>query len=171
MRAVPAFFLSFALFCISTACGGGKQTPSSPAAPATVTEIRIGVAGNAPSLIEPGRTAQLYAQALMSDGTTQDVTNTSAWQTSNPAVATVSPAGLVTTYTEGEVTIAATFGKTGSLALQVKKECVYTLSPASLETDAFGRTVKVNVTSSLSSCSWTARSDVSWIKLVPPASA
>jgi Big-like domain-containing protein len=166
MRACVAFVVSSAVF--AAACGSGsKNTPSAPSS--TISEIRVGVAGSAPAVVEPGKTAQLFAQAVLTDGSTQDVTNTAVWQTSNPTVATVSPAGLVTTYVEGEATITATFGKAGSLALQVKKECVYTLSPPSLDTDAFGRTVKVSVTASLASCKWTARSDVSWVKLVGPA--
>ena len=169
MRTPLACTVLCALF-IGVGCGGGKNTPSSPSPAAAVNEIRVGVAGNAPAVVEPGKTAQLYAQAVMSDGTTQDVTNTAAWQTSNPAIATVSPAGLVTTYGQGEVTITAIFGKSGSVALQIKKECVYTLGPASLDTDAFGRTVRIDVTSSLATCAWTARSDVSWVRVVPPGS-
>jgi hypothetical protein len=108
----------------------------------------------------------------MTDGTIQDVTNAALWQTSNPTVATVSAAGLVTTYVEGDVSISATYiSKSGTLALSVKKECSYTLSPASVDVDAFSRAaVKVAVKATLASCRWTARSDVSWISVRQTAS-
>jgi hypothetical protein len=167
MRAFVAWLVLSVLF--TAACGSGSKSAPSGPSPTGISEIRLGVAGNGPTTIEPGKTAQLFAQAVMSDGTTQDVTNTATWQTSNPAVATVSPAGLLTTYTEGEVTITATMVRAGSLVLQVKKVCLYTLSPASLDTDAFGRTVKVTVTATLASCRWTVRSGVSWVKLAGTA--
>jgi len=151
-------------------CGGEKHPVApTPAAP-TVSELRIGIAGNAQPTVEPGKSVQLFAQAVMSDGSVQDVTNTATWQSANPVVAVVSPTGLVTTYAAGEASITATWTKTSSIALQVKKECIYTLSPASLEFDAFGRaSVQVEVTSSLAGCSWSASSGVPWLRLVGTA--
>jgi uncharacterized protein YjdB len=45
----------------------------------------------------------------MSNGTTEVVTSTATWTSSDPNVATVSPAGLVTAIAEGTVSIQATF--------------------------------------------------------------
>jgi uncharacterized protein YjdB len=51
----------------------------------------------------------------MSNRTTEVVTTTASWTSSNPDVATVSPGGLVTAIAEGAVSISATFDNiTGS---------------------------------------------------------
>jgi hypothetical protein len=148
------------------ACGSDSKNPTAPNGSLTVTELRVGVAGNGPPVIEPGRTAQLFAQAAMSDGTVQDVTNSATWQSSNPQVATVSPTGLVSAHVNGDVTITATYFKTGNVGLQVRKDCIYTLSPPTLNSDPFGRTVPVGVASSSSTCTWTATSGASWVRIV-----
>ncbi len=170
MRRSSTLALPLALFIVA-ACGS-SNSPSTPSSPtAIINEVRVGVAGAGRTVIEPGKTAQLYAQAVMSDGSTQDVTNLAVWQTSNPAVATVGPTGLVATYLEGDVTITASYTKAGTLALQVKKECSFTLDPASHDSDAFGgNPVHVNVTSSLASCSWTVTTSVLWVRIVSATS-
>jgi uncharacterized protein YjdB len=56
----------------------------------------------------------------MSDGNVRDVTNTSAWQSSNSALATVSSAGLVTFFGSGDVDVRATYQNvSGTLHLVV----------------------------------------------------
>jgi len=45
----------------------------------------------------------------MSNGTTEVVTSTATWTSSDPNVATVSPGGLVTAIAEGTASIQATF--------------------------------------------------------------
>jgi Bacterial Ig-like domain (group 2) len=64
------------------------------------------VTGTAPA---PGATSQFTATAIMSDGTTQDVTSQATWTSSNAADATVSSTGLVTGVTAGSVAIQATY--------------------------------------------------------------
>ena len=82
----------------------GSSTPTTPAAP-TVKSVAIG--GNL-TLTAVGQTSQLAATATLSDGTTQAVTSTSTWQSSNTAVATVSAAPvLVSSVGYGTATIAA----------------------------------------------------------------
>jgi uncharacterized protein YjdB len=76
----------------------------STAPSATVTSLAV----TGPTLVA-GATAQFTATVTMSDGTTSNVTTASAWQSSNPAVATVSAAGVVTALTDGQVTITATY--------------------------------------------------------------
>jgi uncharacterized protein YjdB len=44
----------------------------------------------------PGDTVQLMATATFTDDTQEDVTNQMTWESSNPAVGTVSVTGLVT---------------------------------------------------------------------------
>lgn len=158
------------IMVVVSACGSKSPSAPSPAIP-TVIEVRVGVAGGGAATIDAGRTVQLYAQNVMSDGTVQDATNAAFWQTSNPAVATVSATGLVTTYQNGDVTISATTQKTGALALKVETlNCTYTLSPSSMTVDAFGLSaISVNVTASGAGCKWTARSDVNWVRVTTGA--
>ncbi len=161
--------LSLALLLLTTLIGCSGTTPVTPSKQAspTVSELKVGIAGNSQPIIEPGKSVQLYAQTTMSDGSVQDVTNQAVWQSTNPVVAVVSTAGLVTTYAEGDVSINATLSKTASIALQVKRQCSYMLSPASMDLDAFGRaSIRVNVTTSLASCGWTVQTTASWLRLL-----
>jgi hypothetical protein len=62
----------------------------------------------------------MTATARRSDGSTQVVNSAAAWQSSNPAVATVSSQGRVTAVAPGSSTISAAFGgQTGQLPVQV----------------------------------------------------
>ena len=53
------------------------------------------------SLLSSGQTSQLKATGTFSDGTTQDLTSTSTWTSSAPAVATVSGTGLAKAIASG----------------------------------------------------------------------
>jgi uncharacterized protein YjdB len=89
----------------------GCNSATSPSAAVS----SISVTGVAPTV---GSTSQFKATALMSDGTTQDVTNLAAWQSSNAADATVSTTGLVTGVADGFENISATYQNvTGSEAI------------------------------------------------------
>jgi hypothetical protein len=57
-----------------------------------------------------GATQQLTVTAAFTNGTTQNVSASSAWISSVPTVATVSTTGLVTGITAGSTTITASFG-------------------------------------------------------------
>jgi hypothetical protein len=163
---------AFVPFCLLLMAGCGSSSPSAPSTPTpTLLEVRVGVAGGGSTTLDAGRTVQLYAQHVMSDGAVQDVTNAAFWQTSNPAIATVSAAGLVTTYQNGDVTISATTQKTGNLVLKVETlNCTYSLSPSSMSVDAFGlSSITVNVAASAAACKWTARSDVTWVRIASGA--
>jgi hypothetical protein len=66
-----------------------------------------------------GATSEMTATAVRSDGSTQVVTTTAVWQSSNPAVATVSPTGQVTAVAAGTSVISAAFGgRTGQISVQ-----------------------------------------------------
>jgi len=91
--------------------------PSTPgAAPAAVARIRI---DGAPASMGAGGSAQLRALALDSRGALAGG-RPATWLSSNPAVATVSPEGLVSAVAPGTVTLTARSGTiTQTVALQI----------------------------------------------------
>jgi hypothetical protein len=67
----------------------------------------------------------LKATAQMSDGTSRDVTTSASWESSNPTLATVSGAGLVSVLGTGDLDVRATYQSvTGTLHLSVTKRPV-----------------------------------------------
>jgi hypothetical protein len=81
-----------------------------------VTAVNVSGANS----VNVGSTTDMTATAVRSDASTEVVTGTAAWQSSNPAVATVSPAGRVTAVAAGSSVISAAFGgRTGQLPVQV----------------------------------------------------
>jgi hypothetical protein len=114
--------LAIAVAVAASAC---SQSPTAPSgggsgagggAAATVTSVVV--SGNL--TLSEGRTTQLTATAMMSDGTQQNVTNSSIWSSSNANVATVSGTGLVTPLLTGTADIAAAYqGRTGRVTAQV----------------------------------------------------
>jgi hypothetical protein len=76
----------------------------------------------------PSAWAQLSAVARLSDGSTQDVTRSAAWMSSNPSVATVS-AGYVTGLANGEVDVAANYqGVTATTHVTIAMPRSFTIS-------------------------------------------
>jgi trimeric autotransporter adhesin len=89
--------------------------------PAQLTSVRVGPA--APS-VPRGLIAQLSATGLYTDGTTQDLTTTASWSSSDTNIATVSNAatteGVARAMNQGVVTITATVGAhSGSVQVSV----------------------------------------------------
>jgi hypothetical protein len=72
--------------------------------PTTVSSIAV--TGTVPAI---GASSQFSAVATFSGGTTQDVTSTATWVSSNTGVATVSATGMVTAVAAGNATISATY--------------------------------------------------------------
>jgi hypothetical protein len=67
-----------------------------------------------------GGTAQLTATANKSDGTTEDVTNTATWRSTDATVLSVSGTGLVTALKAGSADVTATVGsREGRRTVQV----------------------------------------------------
>ena len=171
------------LLLIVLAAGCGSETGQLPTAPATPTptppvtqppavtlvSVQVGTAGNVMTLA-PGDTRQLWAIAKYSDNTSSDVTNVALWQSSDPVIATVSSGGVLKAAAEGAIDVFATYEKLqGSLRAEVRKlGCeATTLSPISLSFSAFGgNSGDVHVTTPLSDCRWTARSDADWLRFV-----
>ncbi len=105
----------------------GCETASDPTDP-TPSLTGLALSGNG-SFTNRNDTSQLGATANFSGGTTQDVTNSATWTTSNAAVASVTSTGLVTALTNGSATITAAYqGLSGSLAVLVTLRATATAS-------------------------------------------
>ena len=76
------------------------------------------VAGGDLTLTSENETSQWTAMAFYSDATKQDVTASATWESSDPAVASVSNSGLVTALYIGTSNIKATFqGQSNSVKI------------------------------------------------------
>lgn len=94
----------------SAACGENHPTqptrnppPPPPTGQPTLQSIRV----EGPTSVPPGTRAQYSAIGQMSDGTTQDVTATTTWRTSDAGVLSVSTSGEATGGKNGEAIVAA----------------------------------------------------------------
>jgi Big-like domain-containing protein len=106
--------MAFAISCSSNSATG-SSTPASPSA--TLASITV---SGATSLTTAGQQGQLTATAHYSDGTTQDVTASATWQSSNGGIATVSASGAVTAVGSGTVTITVTYqGKSATFGVTI----------------------------------------------------
>lgn len=93
---------------------------------ATLSVVAITVSGAPASTSSP---FQLTAEARLSDGTTQDVTHTATWQSSNLQRATVTATGGVLVTGTGEVDLSATYQNTsGSVRVNVSLPSAYSVS-------------------------------------------
>jgi hypothetical protein len=164
------FAAAFTSLALVTGCGSSSP-PAAPSTPAvTIVSILVGVPGNGSPALTPGETRQLFALATQSDSSTADVTNLATWQSSNPNLATVSPAGVVTAAAEGAIDVSATYKSVkGSLHVDVNPPCRVTVAPASAAFNAFGGSGTVTVTASASACAWTARADAAWFPVGAPS--
>lgn len=108
------------------ACTGSNQsaTSTAPTAP-TPTVAAVSIAG-APAAAAAA--FQLSANARLSDGSTQDVTRSATWASSNAGIATVTASGLVTPVSTGDVNISATYQGMSGMAHVTITSKVYTIS-------------------------------------------
>src|SRR5262249_40437806 len=84
------------------------NTASSTAVNFTATALLQSITVSAPaSSIAKGGTAQFKAIGTFADGTTQDITNSATWNSSNPAAATVGAGALATGMGAGSSNISA----------------------------------------------------------------
>lgn len=93
-------------------------------------------------LLEVGETLQLKATALLGDETELDVTQRSRWtvyRTSNPAIATVGPNGLVTAHRPGRVVITAVNEGAASVVRLVVTEGIVTTTVEGIAISETGR--------------------------------
>ncbi len=153
--------------CLAVAaCGSDSPAPVTPAAPTpTTSAVQVRATGDASGTLEAGQTRQLVATATQSTGTTSDVTQQATWQSSAPAVATVSATGLVTAVAQGDAEISATYQSVrGTMGVGVRPvPCPVSLSPATATFGPFGGAGSVQVLVGAASCRWSARSDAPWL--------
>jgi len=112
--------IALALAAFAVACGKSPTEPGGVGGggggAATVTSVTIGGAAS----VSEGATAQLTATANKSDGTTENVTSTAAWRSTDATVLSVSGTGLVTALKAGTAEVTAAVGsQTGRRTLQV----------------------------------------------------
>jgi uncharacterized protein YjdB len=116
VRRISAIWIFSLASVLLVACSGVQNTPKGSGSP---TLTKISVSPNAASVLVSA-TASLKAIATYSDGSTQDLTSSAQWGSSDSNVATVSPSGVVTGVAAGTAMIAAqTGGLSGSAALTV----------------------------------------------------
>src|SRR5262245_35453131 len=108
---------------LAAACS--KKSTSTP----TPTVTGVVVTGNG-ALTSKNQTSQLTATANLSDSTSQNVSSTATWSSSNPAVASVSSTGLVTAVSFGTATITASYqGAQGSLSALISLKATVMVTP------------------------------------------
>ena len=124
LTAPPRLALLAISATILAGCSGGSSatsptapTPPVPTPPApTVTSLTV----SGTNSVDVGSTTEMTATARRSDGSTEVVSSTADWQSSNTAVATVSSDGRVTAVSPGSSMISAAFGgRSGQLPVEV----------------------------------------------------
>lgn len=152
---------------VATVSGGVVQSVNAGSATITATVGAIagstGVSVTSASLlsiavtpgtssIALGQTKQLLATGTLTDGTTPNLTSVATWTSSNTAIATVSASGLVTSKSQGTVTLTATSGAVlGTATVTITDPILVSLavSPTSA-TIALGNSQQVVATGTLS---------------------
>ena len=109
--------LSLLIGCGAGTLGPGVGVPPPPPPPSLVS-ITVTPADAA---LLPGALQQFTATGRYSDHSTQDLTGSVTWSSSDVSVASITGGGLVTALTLGSVTVSATSGSvTGSTTLSVQ---------------------------------------------------
>ena len=100
-----------------SACSGGNSSSTPPPPKPSLVSIQVtGASAN----LTAGQTQQLKAVGTYSNSTTQDLTNSVSWSTSNAAIANVAPGGLLTAKASGQCSaIASLSGVNGSFGLTI----------------------------------------------------
>jgi hypothetical protein len=87
-----------------------------PHAPATPFVMRLELSG--PASVPPGETRKFTATAIMTDGSTPDVTAAAEWESRSPTVLSVAR-GVATGLARGEADIVARYGERTGFARQI----------------------------------------------------
>ena len=118
------FVFAAAVGCNSTSNGLFEPTPTAPTPTVVALTLSITTSGDRSGL---ARTWNYHATAIAhySDGSSQDVTTTATWTSSNQAVARISPAGTITGEGPGMTEIRATYqGVTRTVFFCLEINCV-----------------------------------------------
>jgi hypothetical protein len=99
LTSVGAFFC----FVSMISCGSKATAPSTPTV--TITSVAVTAASAFTGI---GQQIQFTATATKSDGSTDNVSGSASWQSSNTSVLTVSATGVATSAAEGDARITAT---------------------------------------------------------------
>ena len=129
MRFLATASIGAALIAV-VGCGNNPTapTPTPIPTPVTVSAVTVTTGSTLASVF------QMTATARLSDGSTQDVTRTATWESSNAQVATVS-AGAVTVVGSGELDIRATYQSvSGSMHVLVGRVPPVSVSISGLST-------------------------------------
>jgi trimeric autotransporter adhesin len=119
--------LLFLSVIVLASCGGGGSSSTAAKVPASIT---VTPANNTLSI---GKTQQFTAIVKYSDGTTQDLTPSVIWRSSDINKATIASNGIVTTVAVGDVQITADLGgvkDTTTLTVASKMLVSIAVSPA-----------------------------------------
>jgi trimeric autotransporter adhesin len=133
--AVPTGIVTVSPTGLVTAEAAGSATITASSAsvqgndPLTVTPailVSITVAPAKPSIML-GTTQQFTAAGLFSDGTTKNLTNSTAWSSANASTASISPTGMAAAESVGSTIISATsVNVSGSATLAVEPQLLVT---------------------------------------------
>ena len=119
----PAHGLLAATCLLAVACGGdsGGPTGPTPRSPGATSSVSVTYPSDHGTIYIGD---QVQFQATVSSGGNGTVATNATWASDAPAVATVSPSGLVTTVSAGEATISAEVpaGGRGSVRIRVFPE-------------------------------------------------
>jgi len=141
--------LLIAVFMAGCGCGGGEETPAP-----TPTLLSITVSPSNPDIVL-GSTQQFTATGTFSDNTTQDITTSVTWSSSDVSIATISNApgsqGLATSLASGSTLITATSGNiSASTTLTIKAELVSIEVTPTYPVVTFGATIQFTATGTFS---------------------
>jgi len=113
--------LAVASSLLVAACGKDSSsplTPTPPATPSTPTISALTITGL--DAVRTGFFSDYVASATMSDGTSQTVTSSVTWSSSDPGVGTVTAAGRLSGQTHGSMTLNAAYqGRTAAKAVSI----------------------------------------------------
>lgn len=118
--------------CLAGAACAKSDTAPSPVpspSPTPAPSPTPGVSSISVTSAQTGATThQLQASARMSDGSTRDVTSAAQWETSNPAICTISGSGLLTAMHSGTVEVRARYENVTGSATVTLNVPLYSLS-------------------------------------------
>jgi len=106
MRELLRIIVPIGVAVVLIGCTDSSTPPNTPTPVVTVESVAV----SGPfSSAAPGDFGQFIATARLSNGTTQNVTMTASWQSTNSAVASVSQTGIVSVAFAGEADIRASY--------------------------------------------------------------